>query len=191
MRLVLASANPDKVAEIRPLLASFELLERPAGLAEVQETGATLVENARLKARAVAEAAGLPAVADDTGLEVEALSGAPGVQTARFAGEDASYADNVEKLLRQLDGVTDRRARFRTVAMVAWPDGPEQMAEGVVHGVIAEAPRGRGGFGYDPVFVPEGGGGRTFAEMTEDEKHVLSHRARAFRRLALLLAGED
>jgi len=195
VRLVVASANPDKAREIRGLLGGVdgvELLPRPESVPEVEETGTTLVENARLKARALMEATGTAAVADDTGLEVEALDGAPGVYSARFAGEHATYADNVSKLLRELAarGATAperRRASFRTVALVAYPDGSELVADGEVRGTIAAAPRGDGGFGYDPVFVPDGGDGRSFAELTPEEKHALSHRGRAFRRLAKLL----
>jgi XTP/dITP diphosphohydrolase len=188
VRLVLASANPDKVAEIAVMLIGFDLAPRPAEVPEVEESGRTLEDNARLKARAVMEATGEPAVADDTGLEVTALGGAPGVRSSRYAGEDASYADNVAKLLGALEGAQDRRARFRTVALTSFPDGREVLAEGVVEGVITEAPRGHEGFGYDPVFAPEGGGGRTFGEMTSEQKNELSHRARAFRELAALLA---
>jgi XTP/dITP diphosphohydrolase len=190
LRLVLATANPDKAAEVTAILSEHpgvELVARPAGLGDVEETGDTLLENARIKARAVSTFAGLPAVADDTGLEVDALGGDPGVRTARFAGEDATYADNVAKLLSELaaldDGGGARRARFRTVALVWFPDGTEMWAEGVVDGVIAGAVRGSSGFGYDPVFVPDGGGGRTFAEMAGPEKHETSHRGRAFRAL--------
>ena len=183
-RLVLATANPDKAAEIAAVLDGFELVPRPASAAEVDETGSTLVENARLKAVALVEATGLAAVADDTGLEVEALDGAPGVHSSRFSGEGASYADNVAKLLRDLAGRADRRARFRTVALARFPDGREVVAEGVVDGVIAGEARGHAGFGYDPVFVPDDGDGRTFAEMTAEEKHAVSHRGRAFRALA-------
>jgi XTP/dITP diphosphohydrolase len=189
MRLVLATANPDKVAEIAALLTRVQLAPRPPALPEVDESGQTLEENARLKARAVVEATGAAAVADDTGLEVAALGGAPGVRSARYAGEDASYADNVAKLIGALEGVGDRRARFRTVALACFPDGREVVAEGAVEGVITDEPRGDGGFGYDPVFLPEGGEGRTFAEMTPEQKNSLSHRARAFTRLAELLAS--
>lgn len=189
MRLVLATANPDKVAEIAALLTGVQLAPRPPALPEVDESGQTLEENARLKARAVVEATGAAAVADDTGLEVAALGGAPGVRSARYAGEDASYADNVAKLIGALEGVGDRRARFRTVALACFPDGREVVAEGAVEGVITDEPRGDGGFGYDPVFLPEGGEGRTFAEMTPEQKNSLSHRARAFTRLAELLAS--
>ena len=187
MKLVLASANPDKVREIQELLTGLDIEPRPADLPDVDETGETLEENARLKAVAVMEATGLTAVADDTGLEVVALDGAPGVRTARFAGEKATYADNVAKMLDVLTGVEDRRARFRTVALVRFPDGREVVAEGAVDGVIAEEARGSEGFGYDPLFVPSEGDGRTFAEMTAEEKHDLSHRGRAFRALRELL----
>lgn len=194
LRLVLATANPDKVEEIAAILvgtAAVELLPRPPGLPDVEETGDTLEANARLKARAVAAAAGHPAIADDTGLEVDALGGAPGVYAARYAGEGATYADNVAKLLAELaaaGGGGRRRARFRTVALAAWPDGREVVAEGTVEGHIADAPRGDHGFGYDPVFVPDEGDGRTFAEMTAAEKYDRSHRGRAFRALARALA---
>ncbi|MDQ1397163.1 MAG: XTP/dITP diphosphohydrolase, partial [Acidimicrobiaceae bacterium] len=124
-----------------------------------------------------------------TGLEVDALGGAPGVFTARFAGEGATYADNVAKLIRDLAAVPAERrtARFRTVALARFPDGREVVAEGEVRGTIATEGRGANGFGYDPVFVPDDGDGRTFAEMTSDEKHALSHRGRAFRSLAAAL----
>ena len=180
MRLVLATANIDKAAEIAALVGGrFELLPRPPDVADVAETESTLEGNARLKAVALAEATGMPALADDTGLEVAALGGAPGVYAARYAGEHATYADNVEKLLRELEGVDDRSARFRTVIVVAFPDGRELVAEGATDGVIAPVPRGARGFGYDPVFVPLDGDGRTFAEMNADEKHAVSHRGRA------------
>jgi XTP/dITP diphosphohydrolase len=169
-----------------------ELVPRPTDVAEVVEDGETLLDNARLKALALLGATGTASVADDTGLEVDALGGAPGVYAARYAGEDASYADNVAKLLRELaaqgDGGGERKARFKTVALVAFPDGSEMWAEGVVDGTIAAAPRGELGFGYDPVFEPEGSGGRTFAEMRADEKDAVSHRGRAFRALARMLA---
>ena len=195
LTLVLATANPDKVSEIEAILASeaLHLLPRPAGVEEVEETGQTLHDNARLKARALVAATGTAAVADDTGLEVDALGGAPGVVSARYAGEDATYGDNVDKLLRELavrpGAGGSRRARFRTVALAAFPDGTEVAAEGVVEGWIAGEPKGSGGFGYDPVFVPDGGGGRTFAEMSAAEKHACSHRGRAFRALAAELAA--
>ena len=190
MKLVLATANPDKAAEIRALLLdaglAVELVPRPHDVPEVEEDGATLEDNARLKAVALCDATGLPAVADDTGLSVDALFGAPGVYSARFAGEDATYADNVAKLLREPRDVPapERTARFTTVALARWPDGREVAAIGDVEGTIGGEARGDGGFGYDPLFVPVEGDGRTFAEMTAAEKHRVSHRGRAFRTLA-------
>lgn len=188
MKLVLASANPDKAEEIAALLDGFEILPRPSWVGEVEETGETLEENALLKARAIVAATGEAAVADDTGLEVDALGGAPGVHSARYAGPGATYADNVAALVAALEGRPDRSARFRTVAVACFPDGREVLAEGTVDGTIATRPRGDAGFGYDPLFVAKGCGGRTFAEMTADEKNVVSHRGRAFRALASLLA---
>jgi len=187
VRLVLATANPDKAAEIAAILEVHELVTRPSHVPDVAEDEPTLEGNARLKARAITAATAEVAVADDTGLEVLALGGAPGVLSARYAGPSATYADNVAKLLDALDGIADRRARFRTVAVAWFPDGREVLAEGEITGVISEAPRGSGGFGYDPVFVPLDGDGRTFAEMAPGEKHALSHRGRAFRALASAL----
>jgi XTP/dITP diphosphohydrolase len=196
LRLVVASANPDKVKEIVAVLSGtigVELVPRPADVPDVVEDGETLLDNARLKARALVATTGTAAVADDTGLEVDALGGAPGVFTARYAGEDATYADNVAKLLRELgalaDGGGDRRAHFKTVALAAFPDGAEVWAEGVVNGTIADEARGHNGFGYDPVFEPDDGDGRTFAEMEAAEKDAMSHRGRAFRALARRLAA--
>ncbi|MBL8777856.1 MAG: RdgB/HAM1 family non-canonical purine NTP pyrophosphatase [Acidimicrobiales bacterium] len=187
MRLVLATANRDKVAEIAVILGDgVELAPRPDTVPDVVEDADTLEGNARLKAVAIVEATGEPAVADDTGLEVDALDGAPGVYSARFAGEDATYADNVAKMLESLADHPDpaeRTARFRTVALVRFPDGREVIAEGVVDGTMATEARGAAGFGYDPLFIPAEGDGRTFAEMTPDEKHAVSHRGRAFRAL--------
>jgi XTP/dITP diphosphohydrolase len=194
MRLVLATGNAGKAAEIADLLGAvpgLELLPRPAEVPEPVEDGATLLDNARIKARALVAATGEAAVADDTGLEVDALGGAPGVLTARFAGEDATYEDNWRKLLAELGNGDDRRARWRTVALVAWPNGEETYAEGTCVGVITRSARGGEGFGYDPVFVPDGGDGRTFAELTRPEKNAVSHRGRAFRALATLLQGTD
>ena len=195
LRLVLASANPDKSREIADILGAegIEVEARPAGVPDVDETGDTLEDNARLKAEALVQATGSAAVADDTGLEVEALGGAPGVYSARFAGEGATYAENVAKLLAELDAAGasapgERRARFRTVALAAFPDGREVVAEGTVEGTIALAPEGDGGFGYDPVFIPDGSD-RSFAAMTRAEKDACSHRGRAFRALASALAG--
>jgi XTP/dITP diphosphohydrolase len=187
---VVATANPDKAREIVDVLTAeapaLELVTRPPEVPDVDEVGETLEDNARMKAVALSAATGLPAVADDTGLHVDALDGAPGVHTARYAGEGATYADNVAKLLGELDGLPleRRSARFATVAVARWPDGLEVAALGEVEGVITTAPRGDGGFGYDPVFVPLEADGRTFAEMTDQEKHAYSHRARALRTLA-------
>ncbi|MGH9291158.1 MAG: RdgB/HAM1 family non-canonical purine NTP pyrophosphatase [Acidimicrobiales bacterium] len=191
---VLATANPDKAAEIRAILGaelgrSVSVVPRPPEVGEVEETGATLEENARLKALALLEATGLASIADDTGLEVDVLGGAPGIYAARYAGPGATYADNVSLLLASLDEAgarsgSSRAARFRTVALCRFPGGAEIVAEGCVEGQIATAPRGDRGFGYDPVFVPRQGDGRTFAEMSAQEKNTLSHRGRAFRALA-------
>ena len=183
-RLVVATKNPDKLSEIEGVLSQTGLareIVRGLDWPDVEETGATLEENALLKARAVAGATGLPALADDTGLEVSALGGAPGVHAARFAGDGARYEDNVTKLIEMLEDENDRSARFRTVVALALPDGVEIVAHGVLEGVIADQPRGPGGFGYDPVFEVEG---RTLAEMGVEEKNSLSHRARAIRALA-------
>jgi XTP/dITP diphosphohydrolase len=182
-RLVIASKNPDKIAEIARVLATTGLVDEiVTGLdwPDVAEIGSTLEENALLKARAVVEATGLPVIADDTGLEVDALGGAPGVHTARFAGDAATYEDNVTKMLEVMSGNGDRSARFRTVVVLALPDGVEVVADGSLEGVIAESRRGSSGFGYDPVFEVDG---RTLAEMTIEEKNELSHRARAVRAL--------
>jgi XTP/dITP diphosphohydrolase len=183
-RLVVASKNPDKIMEIEEVLDETGLageIVRGLDWPEVEETGETLEENALLKARAVVEVVGLPAVADDTGLEVTALGGRPGVRTARYAGEDATYADNVDLLLREMEGVEDRRAWFRTAVALVLPDNTEFVADGALEGVIATSARGSGGFGYDPVFEVEG---ITLSEMGMAEKNKLSHRARALRSLA-------
>lgn len=192
-RVVLATANLDKAREIGTVLADagldLELVARPVDVAEIEESATTLEANARLKAEALRDATGLPALADDTGLEVDALAGAPGVYSARFAGEQATYADNVALVLELLAGSTraSRTARFRTVLVLAAPDGSEVVARGSVEGVITTEPRGTNGFGYDPVFAPSGAGGRTFAELAASEKHAISHRGRALRALAARL----
>ena len=190
IELVCASANPDKVAEMAEVLAGHAvLLPRPEGVGDVAEDADDLTGNARLKAQAVCRLAGAAALADDTGLEVDALGGAPGVHSARFAGDDASYADNLVRLMSDMRSVPpgERTARFRSVVMVYFPDGTELAAEGMVQGVIAVEPRGSGGFGYDPVFVPAEGDGRTFAEMGPEAKNALSHRGRALRALLEVL----
>ncbi len=177
-------ASPERIA------GAVAALPMMSAEPDVEETGSTLEENARIKAGALCAATGVPAIADDTGLEVDALDGAPGIYAARYAGPDASYADNVEKMLRELEGVYPalRTARFATVAIACWPDGRELAVRGEVEGVIAAIPSGESGFGYDPVFVPTEGDGRTFAQMTPAEKHAISHRGRAFAKLALALS---
>lgn len=189
---VLATANPDKAREIEEILGpvGVTLLPRPSDVPEVVEDGETLEDNALLKARALVAATGRAAIADDTGLFVTALGGAPGVWSARYAGEHATYADNCDKLLRELSGVpvADRTAHFRTVAAVAYPDGSWFVVDGEVEGTIALSPVGENGFGYDPVFLPEGERGRSMAQLTPEEKHALSHRGNAFRALAEALA---
>lgn len=191
-QLVCASANPDKVDEMRALLAGVvDLLPRPAEIPDVVEDADTLIGNARIKAAAIVEATGLPAVADDTGLEVAALGGAPGVHTARYAGEDCSYGDNRVKMLREMAVVPagERSAVFKTVALVRWPDGSELAVEGICTGTITTEQRGDAGFGYDSIFVPDEADGRTFSEMRANEKHAISHRGRAFRALLDALAA--
>lgn len=192
--VVLASANPKKAAEIREILGSaVPLVPRPDDVPDVVEDADTFLGNARLKAHALAGATGLAALADDSGLEVDALGAAPGVRSARFAGDDATDADNVTRLLNDLaagghDDQEARAARFRCVLVLVTADGRELTADGTVEGHIAAEPRGDAGFGYDPVFVPAEGDGRTFAEMTGAEKHAISHRGRALRALADRLA---
>jgi XTP/dITP diphosphohydrolase len=186
---VIASKNPDKVSEMEVVLAGLGLvgeIVRDLDWSDVEETEPTLEGNALLKARAVAAVTGLPAVADDTGLEVDALDGAPGVWSARFAGPDATYADNVNKLLSELGDRPDRTARFRTVIGLVDPvSGSEWVAGGVVEGEIVFEPRGVYGFGYDPVFQV---GDRTLGEMTAEEKSQISHRALALQALASRLS---
>jgi XTP/dITP diphosphohydrolase len=196
---VLATTNSNKAREIREIFVGaglrFELLARPVDVPEVEETELTLLGNARLKASSLVKATGLAAIAEDTGLEVEALGGAPGVRSARYAGEPPDEEANVDRVLVELSGKrtqNDRRARFVTVAVAMWPDGREISAEGSVDGWIAPERRGSGGFGYDPVFVPTESDGRTFGELagqSPDAKHALSHRGRAFRALAVGLGA--
>lgn len=193
MRLVMASANPHKAVEIaavlREAMPSVEILPRPSQLGDVAEDGETLEENALIKARFVFAAAGEPSIADDTGLEVDALGGAPGVHSARYAGPEADPVANLAKLMAALEGVpySERRARFRTVVAVVLCGGSEVLADGVVEGTIALSQRGDGGFGYDPVFVPDEAAPLTFAEMSADAKNHISHRGRALRALAAQL----
>lgn len=190
MKTFFASQNPNKIREISALM--------PAGIeisgiddvtsTELEETGSTLEENALQKAEYVARRTGLPAFADDTGLEVEALHGAPGVMSARYAGEEKSAEANIRKLLSELAGISNRHAQFRTV--IAYVNGNKHhLFEGKIAGKIIESPRGKEGFGYDPVFVPEGSD-KTFAEMTLTEKNRFSHRARAVARFVEFLAHQ-
>jgi XTP/dITP diphosphohydrolase len=179
------------VAEIAAILDGVvRLLPRPAGVPEVVEDADTLIGNARLKAAAICAATGLPAVSDDTGLFVDALGGAPGIYAARFAGEDATYADNRAKLLRELGDTVDRRARFVSAAMVVWPSGRELAVEGVCEGTIATTELGDRGFGYDALFIPADGDGRSFAQMSDAEKNTISHRARSLKALLEALRSE-
>ena len=190
--ILLATRNPDKVRELAALLGDLgirirTLADFPAA-PEVEEDGTTCEANAMKKAGEMASATGLPSVADDTGLEVDALDGRPGVFAARYAGESATYEDNCRKLLKELDGVPPamRTARFLTVAALALPGGYSRVAAGTLRGTIAETCAGTQGFGYDPVFyIPELG--RTLAELTADEKNRISHRAKAFRAMADIL----
>ena len=196
-RLVLASQNPGKLAELRALLTPHGVAitsSRELGLPEPAETGLTFADNARLKAHAAAQATGLPALADDSGLEAHGLGGAPGVHSARWAGPERDFAKAMARVRDELSlrfsdfARADRSAAFVAVLCLAWPDGHEELAEGRVEGELVDPPRGSGGFGYDPMFVPEGGG-RTFAEMAPADKQRLSHRARALRRLLALCFG--
>jgi XTP/dITP diphosphohydrolase len=193
--LVIATLNPGKARELAALLAApgrrLRALHEFPGAMAPDETGATLLENARLKAQAALRLTGQPAIADDTGLEVDALDGAPGHRAARFAGPGAGDAQNVALLLERMVSVPRERrtARFRTVCVACFPDGTERVAEGVLEGAITEARRGASGFGYDPVFEVAGLG-RTLAELDEVEKNAISHRGRAVRALARLLPAD-
>ena len=187
-RLVIASKNEHKIVEILDVLGAIGLdveLVRDAEWLDVEETEATLEGNALLKARAVRAETGCAVVADDTGLEVDALDGAPGVRSARFSGAEATYEGNVDKLLAVMGGVVDRAARFRTVMVLIDDSGEELVVDGVMEGSITTERRGDNGFGYDPVFLV---GDRTFAEMPTSEKNAISHRAQALRALAEELA---
>ena len=196
LTLVCATANPHKAKELEELLralGSFTLLPRPLEVGDIVEDGETFEDNAILKAQAICAATGKAALADDSGLSVIALHGQPGVQSARYAGEDATDADNRTKLLTAMEGIEDRRATFTAAIAVAFPDEVIIVAEGEVHGTITTGLVGSRGFGYDPLFIPDEGDGRTFGEMTSDEKHALSHRRRALESLveALRHAGRQ
>jgi XTP/dITP diphosphohydrolase len=193
-RIAIASRNAHKLREIGRICAEWPVewltVENHEGpWPDVEETGSTYLENALLKARAGAAALGEPALADDSGIEVDALGGRPGPRSARFAGEDATDQQNLDELIRALKGVpgSGRTARYRCVAVLAFPDGRELHTEGISEGTLVGKPRGSGGFGYDPIFVPEGWD-RTMAELADEEKDRISHRGRAFRALGATLA---
>ncbi|MED5427710.1 MAG: RdgB/HAM1 family non-canonical purine NTP pyrophosphatase [Candidatus Neomarinimicrobiota bacterium] len=185
--LVLATHNPDKQTEMNAVLSDLGLdvigLDQYPEIDDIPENGTTLLENALIKARAVHLKTGFPALADDTGLEVDALHGAPGVYSARFAGEDATYQDNVKKLLSVMAGVSrqNRTARFRTVVALIDSD-TELWTEGIIEGLITREQRGAGGFGYDPIFEAADTG-KTFSEMSAAQKNEISHRARALQKM--------
>jgi XTP/dITP diphosphohydrolase len=195
--LAIASRNEGKLLEIRRICEGWPVRwitaeDDPSPWPEVDETGASYLENAMMKARAVAEALGLPAVADDSGIEVDALGGAPGPRSARYAGDGASDERNLAMLMRAVAGVpsSGRTARYRCVAAIAWPQDRSLSAEGVCEGALVPKPRGIRGFGYDPIFVPAGWD-RTMAELLPEEKDRISHRGRAFRALEGLLAARS
>ena len=189
MRIVCASANPHKVEELARLLPSWvDLVARPSDIGDIDEDAPTLEGNAIIKAVEIANHASEWAISDDTGLEVEALNGAPGVRSARFAGEHATDAENRALLLAKLDGVTNRSARFRTVVALVSSKGDIHFVGGECRGTIAESERGDSGFGYDALFIPTDGDGRTFAEMNGAEKDAVSHRGRALAQVPELLA---
>ena len=185
MKLVIASHNAGKVREIGELLAPWRVEVVSAatlGLPEPEETGTTFAANAELKARAAAQAAQLPALADDSGLAVDGLGGDPGIYSARWAGPNKDFGLAMQKILDGLDGKTDRSARFICALSLAWPDGRIQTFEGKVEGTIAPAPLGSQGFGYDPIFIPTGST-LTFGQFEPAAKHAISHRADAFNQL--------
>jgi len=183
VKVVLATSNPGKVAEAREILhgSPLEIVTIAMWLGDV-ETGVTYLENARLKARSASRVTHLPVLAEDAGIEVDALHGAPGPHSARFSGPAATDTTNNAKLLRLLDGAADRGARYRAVAVLVLPSGKEFVGEGTFEGAVAERVRGSGGFGYDPLFVPNGEV-RTAAELAPDEKNAISHRGLALRAL--------
>jgi XTP/dITP diphosphohydrolase len=187
-RFVLATANAHKAQEIRRVLEPYgiELLDRPVDVADVDETEETLEGNALLKARTLSEATGLAAIADDTGLFIDALEGRPGVYSARYAGENATFADNVSKALLELDGVDDERrsAYFRSVIAVTYPDGTSWWMDGVLDGMMLRSPIGENGFGYDVIFAPSDFKGLSLAQLAPDEKNAISHRGQALRAFA-------
>jgi XTP/dITP diphosphohydrolase len=192
MKLVLASRNPHKVRELGALLAPHELVPLPEDVELPPETGETFEANARVKAETAARATGSPALADDSGIEAAALGGRPGVRSARFAGEEATDEENLDKLLRDVPSDGDRRVAYVCVLALATPGGGTHVVEGRCEGTLAEEPRGSGGFGYDPAFVPvDYPDGRTMAELPPEEKDAISHRGRAARAMLARLGERE
>lgn len=184
MRFILATQNKGKVSELCKILSNDEIITMgEAGFdEEIIEDGNSFEENALIKARAVCKKMGAPAIADDSGLEVYALDMRPGIYSARYAGEGATDEERVIKLLEEMENKTDRRGRFVCAAAVCFPDGREAVCRGVVEGMMLTAPIGDGGFGYDPIFKPDGFD-KTMSQMTREEKNAISHRAIAFEKL--------
>jgi len=192
MRIIFATANPGKLREASEVLGPDYEVVPPASMGiteDIPETGSSLQENSLQKARYLFERTGLPCFADDTGLEVDALGGAPGIYSARYAGPAHDSQANMTKLLAELENEKSRRARFRTVVTLILSDGEPRFFEGVCEGSIATERHGAGGFGYDPVFLPDAYPGRTLAEVSEEEKNAVSHRGRAIRAMADWLKG--
>ncbi|MFN8159504.1 MAG: RdgB/HAM1 family non-canonical purine NTP pyrophosphatase [Solirubrobacterales bacterium] len=190
--MILATRNEHKLRELAQVLPGAELRPLPDGVEMPPETGETFAENALIKARAACRATGEAAIADDSGIVVEALGGRPGVRSARYAGPGASDEENLSKLLEEVSGAADRRAAYVCAIALVTPSGEERVFEGRCEGTLAERPRGEGGFGYDPAFLPADSGtadARTMAELSAAEKHAISHRGRAARRLAEHLGG--
>jgi XTP/dITP diphosphohydrolase len=184
MRLVVATRNPHKLRELAPLLAPHELVPLPEGIELPPEAGRTFADNALVKARAAAEVTAAPAIADDSGIEAAALGGAPGVRSARFAGEGATDEENLAKLLRDVPADGDRRVAYVCALAFAAPGGEERLFEGRCDGTLAAEPRGSGGFGYDPAFVPDDAADAlTMAQLSPEQKDAISHRGRAARAL--------
>jgi XTP/dITP diphosphohydrolase len=183
--IVIATRNKKKIEEVRRLLSGLDInivtIDNYGNMPEIIEDGNTFEENALKKARAIAQITKKPALADDSGLQVDALGGAPGIYSARYAGDDSDDRKNIEKLLKEMKGIKDRRARFVCIIAFALPDGSYYLFEGVTEGTIGEVPKGEKGFGYDPIFYPDGYD-KTFAEMESEQKDFLSHRGKALRK---------
>ncbi|HEX9236075.1 MAG TPA: RdgB/HAM1 family non-canonical purine NTP pyrophosphatase [Actinomycetota bacterium] len=196
LRIALATRNPGKVREVLQICSDWPVAwvtYRNASWPEVEEAGSTYLDNALLKARATAGAVGIPAIADDSGIEVDALGGEPGPHSARFAGAAATDKQNLDLLISRLHAVPDaqRTARYRCVAACVWPDGGREIwTSETCEGMLLLEPRGKGGFGYDPIFVPSGMH-QTMAELSPDEKNAISHRGKALRALGALIEGRS